>query len=108
MSNYEKPPGPAPQEQKKTYSWWVFALHLAACYFIPALVARNDFLFNLERNGGDIYIPILAAIGGIIMATAGTSWILRILLFIAGSMVSFPFIVVSVLINYCGFRRLCL
>lgn len=108
MSNFEKPPEPQPEARTRPHLWWAFALHLAVCYFIPALVARNDFLFNLDRKGGDIYFHILPLIGGIILASFGKSWILRFALFITGLMTSYPILIVSALINYCAFRRLCL
>ncbi len=109
MSNFERPPEPIKQARKRPYLWWAFALHLAACYFIPVLFLTNEFLFrSLERKGWDVYVPILAVIGGIIFACAGKSWILRILLFVVGIIVTVPIVVTSIFVNACVFRQECL
>ncbi len=106
MSNYERPPEPKPEARKRPYLWWAFALQLAVCYFIPALVVRNDYLFSLERRGGDVYYPILAVIGGIIMATIETSWILTTFLFIPGYVISYAILLLSATFYQCAFQQL--
>ncbi len=107
MSDFERPPEPKPEARKRSYLWWAFSLLLAGCYFIPALVARNDFLFNLERKGGDIFFPILAAIGGIILAKFGKSWIPKLALFIMGIFLSLVILFFSAAIHICAYRQLC-
>ena len=84
MSNFERPPEPIKQARKRSWIWWAFALHLAACYFIPAVIASNDFLFRHPQRQGDDYMYFLAAIGGFILAPAGRSLILKGVLFIVG------------------------
>jgi hypothetical protein len=107
MSDFERPHEPRPQARKRSWIWWAFALHLAVCYFMPAFVARNDYLFSLERRGGDVYYPILAVIGGIIMATIETSWILRTFLFIPGYVISYAILLLSATFYQCAFQQLC-
>jgi hypothetical protein len=108
QTNYERPPEPKPETRKRPWIWWAFALHLAACYFIPFVIASNDFLFRHPQRQGDDYMYLLAAIGGFILAPAGRSWILKGVLFIVGIVVSLPLVFLSSVTNYCAYQQLCL